>query len=71
VLVDEDTGEEFEASKDAFLRAMGAFGDEELDPQIAPLLGRLDRLVYRESGQPFFVEDMTHSGKTASNAEKE
>ncbi len=67
VLVDEETGEEFEVPKDAFLRVMGSFGDEEPDPQIAPLLDRLDRLVYLNIGKPFWVEDMTHTGKTAAN----
>jgi hypothetical protein len=71
VLVDEETGEEFEVPKDAFLHVMGSFGDEEPDPEIAPLLDRLDRLVYRNTGERFWVEDMTHTGKTASNAEKE
>jgi hypothetical protein len=71
VLVDEETREEFEVPKDAFLHVIGSFDDEEPDPQIAPLLERLDRLVDRDTGEPFWLEDMTHTGKAAANAEKE
>jgi hypothetical protein len=67
VLLDERTGEEFEVPKDVFLHVMGAFAGDEPDPKIAQILDRLDRLVYRDSGQPFWVEDMTHTGKTAAN----
>ena len=71
VLVDEETGEEFEVPKDAFLRVMGSFDDAEPDPQISPLLDRLDRLVYSSTGERFWLEDMTHAGKTAANTEQE
>ncbi len=67
VLVDEGTGETFEVPKDAFLRVMGSFNGEEPDPEIVQILDRLDRLVYRDNGQPFFLSDMRHSGKTAAN----
>lgn len=68
VLVDEETGEEFEVPKGAFLLAMASFGDEEPEPEMAPLLDRLDRLVYRDTSEPFFVSDMRHTGKAAANS---
>jgi hypothetical protein len=69
VLVDGKTGEEFEVPKDAFLHVMASFGDEAPEPQIAEILDCLDRLVYRETGEPFWLEDMTHTGRTAANEE--
>jgi hypothetical protein len=71
VLVDTETGEEFEVPKDVFLHVMGSFDDAELDPEIAPLLDRLDRLVYSSTGERFWLEDMTHTGKTAANTQQE
>ena len=67
ILVDEETGEEFEAPKGAFLRVLCAT-EEEPDPAIAPLLDRLERLYYLDSGERFWLEDMTHTGKTAANS---
>jgi hypothetical protein len=67
VLIDTETGEAFEVSKGAFLHVMGSFGDEEPDPEIAPLLDRLDRLVYRDTGELFFVSDMRFTGKAAGS----
>ncbi len=67
VLLDTETGEEFEVPKSAFLLVLAAYDEEaKVDPKVVPLLGRLDRLVDRDTGEPFFLEDMTHSGKTAS-----
>jgi hypothetical protein len=70
-LVDTETNETFEVPKTAFLHVIGSFDDEEPDPETAPLLERLDRLVDRDTGEPFWLEDMTHTGKAAANAEKE
>jgi hypothetical protein len=52
-LVDEETGEEFKVPQDAFLRVMSSFGDDEPDPEIEPLLDRLQRLCYT-NGDPFW-----------------
>ncbi len=40
-------------------------------PWMKEILPRLDRLVHRNSGDPFFLEDMTHTGKAASNTMSE
>ncbi len=70
-LIDTETGEEFEVPKTAFLLVLAAFDEEaEVDPKVVPLLGRLDRLVDRDTGEPFFLSDMRWSGKTAANAEE-
>jgi hypothetical protein len=71
VLVDTQSGEEFEVPKTVFLHVIASFDDEEPDPQIEPLLDRLDRLVDRDTGEPFFLKDMRFSGKAASNTVKE
>ncbi len=67
VLVDQETGEEFEVSKHVFLHVMGSFNGEEPDPEITPLLDRLDQLVYRDTGERFWLADMRHTGKAAAN----
>jgi hypothetical protein len=54
VLLDTETGEQFEAPRDAFLRMLASLGDEEPEPQIAPLVDRLDRLVLRDTGERFW-----------------
>jgi hypothetical protein len=53
VLVDEETGEEFKVPHDAFLRVLCAAHGDEPDPEIAPLLDRLQRLFYT-NGDPFW-----------------
>jgi len=57
VLLDEESGEQFVVSRDAFLRVLASFGDDggDLDPEVAPLLDRLDRLVVRDSGERFWL----------------
>ena len=71
-LVDTESGEEFSVPKDAFLLVLASFNDEaEVDPEIQPLLDRLDRLVDRDTGERFWLADMTHTGKTAANTEEE
>jgi hypothetical protein len=52
ILVDEETSEEFKVPQDAFMRVLCAT-EEEPDPQIAPLLDRLQRLFYT-NGDPFW-----------------
>jgi hypothetical protein len=71
VLVDSETGEEYEAPEDIFLRVMGALGSEEPepDPLVAEIIDRLNWLYYRESGEAFWLRDMTHTGKAAANEE--
>ena len=71
VLVDSETGQEYEAPEDIFLRVMGSLGGEEPepDPLVAEIIGRLNWLYYRESGEPFWLRDMTHTGKAAANEE--
>ena len=66
-LLDEESGETFVVPRDAFAYVIASYADEEPDPQIAPLLDRLDRLVYRDTGERFWLEDMTHTGKAAAN----
>jgi hypothetical protein len=67
ILLDVESGEEIEAPRDVFLRILAsAYHEEEPDPEIVPLLHRLDRLVFRDNGEPVFLEDMRHSGKTAA-----
>ncbi len=67
ILLDQETGETFEAPKGAFLHVLASLGDEEPDPAIAPLLDRLGRLVVRDTGERFWLEDMTHTGRAAAN----
>ena len=71
VLVDSETGQEYEAPEHIFLRVVGALGGEEPepDPLVAEIIGRLNWLYYRESGEPFWLRDMTHTGKAAANEE--
>ena len=69
--MDEETGEVFEAPRAAFLHVLASLDDEEPGPEIAPLLDRVDRLVYRDWGQRFWLTDMTHTGKTAANTTSE
>ena len=71
VLVDSETGEEYEAPEDIFLRVMGSLGGEEPepDPLVAEIIDRLNWLYYRESGELFWLRDMTHTGKAAANEE--
>jgi hypothetical protein len=72
VLVDVETNQTFSVPKTAFLDVLASFADEEEpDPEMAPLLERLDRLVARDTGERFWLEDMTHTGKTAANTEEE
>jgi hypothetical protein len=69
VLVDTESGEEIEVSKNAFLAVLSSSLDdeEEPDPEIAPLLERLDRLVDRDTGEPFWL----YPTRTAANTEEE
>ncbi len=53
VLVDGETGETFQVPHDAFMRVLCAAHGDEPDPEIAPLLDRLQRLVYTDS-EPFW-----------------
>jgi hypothetical protein len=72
-LVDVGTGEEFEVPNDMFLRIIGSFEDEEdeMDPLVAKLMPRLENLYCKDNGERFWLEDMTHTGKTAANTEEE
>ena len=63
--------------RDAVLRVLCSAVDEsELDdPRIGALLDeddhdKLHRLVFKETGDPFFLESMVHTGKTAENTEE-
>ena len=68
VLIDTQTNETFEVPRTAFLHVLASFDDEEEpDPEIAPLLDRLPFLVDRDTGEPFFLEDNTHTGRAAAN----
>jgi hypothetical protein len=69
-LIDTETGEEIEAPRNVFLLILEAATSEEPDPAVAPILDRLDRLVYRDNGEQVFLSDMRWSGKTAANVEK-
>ncbi len=74
-LLDTETGEEFEVPRYAALYVLASSLDDEEDvyreyPWMRPLGPRLHRLVDRDSGEPFFLSDMTHTGKTAANREK-
>jgi hypothetical protein len=69
VLLDEESGETFVVSKDAFAYVIASYADEEPAPEIAPLLDRLDRLVYFDTGERFWLEDMTPTGKAAANSD--
>jgi hypothetical protein len=71
ILLDTETGEEFSVPSNAFLLVLEVAAGGEPDPRVQPLLDRLDRLVDRDTGEPFWLEDMTHTGKAAANAEKE
>ena len=53
ILVDEEACETFSVPQDAFIRVMVAVHDGEPDPEIAPLLDRLQRLFYT-NGEPFW-----------------
>ncbi len=73
MLLDVETGEEFEVPRDAGMLMIAHALDDEEDvydryPWMRPLGPRLHRLVVRDSGEPFFLEDMRHTGKAASNA---
>jgi hypothetical protein len=82
-LVDTATGEEFEIPAGALLDVWVGFldcavnDDKEPDSTIQAILpteedpDRLHRLVFKDSGSPFWLSDMRHSGKTAWNAEQE
>jgi hypothetical protein len=76
VLLDTETGEEFEVPKNAGLLVIAnALVDEEdlyqMYPWMEPLGPRLHRLVDRDTGDPFFLEDIRHTGKAASNTMRE
>jgi hypothetical protein len=73
----ERTGKEYPAPRDAFLRVLCSAVDErELDdPRIVALVDeddqdKLHRVVFEETGDPFFLESMVHTGKTAANTEE-
>jgi hypothetical protein len=75
-LVDTETGEEFSVPREASLLVMANVLEDEEDlydryPWMKPILPRLNQLVHRDNGEPFFLEDMTHTGKTAANTIKE
>jgi hypothetical protein len=74
-LLDTETGEEFKVPRYAALDVLAnALVDEEdvydRYPWMKPILPRLNRLVDRDSGQPFFLEDMRHTSRAAANTEE-
>jgi hypothetical protein len=72
ILLDTQTGEEFEVPRTAFLLILAAFDEEaEVDPVVVPLLDRLDRLVIRDTGERFWLSDQTHTGRAAANTMSE
>jgi hypothetical protein len=72
VLVDERDGRTHHVPKDAFSLVLVAAVGEEPDPAIETILptdedpDKLERLYY-SNGEPFWVSDMTHTGKAAAN----
>jgi hypothetical protein len=76
VVVDSENGDEIEVPRNAGLYVIANALEDEEDvyreyPWMKEFLPRLDRLVLRDSGEPFFLEDLRWSGKTAWNAEQE
>ena len=70
-LLDEESGETFQVPRDAFPKVLGSLMVEDPDDDVAQILDRLDRLVYFDTGERFWLEDMRWSNKTAANTEKE
>jgi hypothetical protein len=74
-LLDTETHERFEVPRNAGLLVIANVLEDEEDlyheyPWMKEVLPRLNRLVDRDSGSPFFLEDMRWSGKTAANVEE-
>jgi hypothetical protein len=75
-LLDTETHETFEVPRNAGLLVIANVLKDEEDlyheyPWMKEVLPRLNQLVHRDNGSPFFLEDMTHTGKAASNTEEE
>jgi hypothetical protein len=72
VLVDERDRQTYHVPKDAFSLVLVATAGEEPHPAIEAILptdddpDKLERLYYA-NGEPFWLEDMTHTGKAAAN----
>ncbi len=61
--MNERTGEEFRAPRDAFLRVLGTLFEEKGVDELTDMLSPHVRdLVYQDTGQKFWFEDMTHRG---------
>jgi hypothetical protein len=77
VLIDERDGSTYQVPKDAFLQLLGSLEPDvmntpeeerpEPEPWMLEVAPRLQHL-YDTNGNPFWLEDMRWSGKTAANA---